>query len=67
MKMRWVLEWRLDEDTGDKKPKARLVILGYMDPDYEHRPAASPTMTRNTRQLILQFGAWMGFSAAKGD
>ena len=24
-------------------------------------------MTRNTRQLLLQFGAWMGFSAAKGD
>ena len=24
-------------------------------------------MTRNTRQLLLQIGAWIGFSAAKGD
>ena len=67
LNMCWVLGWRIDEDTGDNKPKARLVILGYMGPDYEHRPAASPTMARNTRQLILQLGAWMGFSAATGD
>ena len=66
LRMRWVLEYRLDENDN-KTPKARIVILGYLDPDYEHRPAASPTMTRNTRQLLLHFGAWMGFSAAKGD
>ena len=66
LRMRWVLEYRLDENEN-KSPKARIVILGYLDPDYENRPAASPTMTRNTRQLLLQFGAWMGFSAAKGD
>ena len=24
-------------------------------------------MTRNTRELLLQFGSWVGFSAAKGD
>ena len=66
LKMRWVLEDRLDENEN-KSPKARIVILGYLDPDYENRPAASPTMTRNTRQLLLQFGAWMGVAAAKGD
>ena len=66
VRKRWVLEYRLDENKK-KKPKARIVILGYPDPDSENRPAASPTMTRNTRQLLLQFGAWMGFSAAKGD
>ena len=64
--MRWVLEYRLGENEN-KTPKARIVILGYLDPDYKNRPAASPTMTRNTRQMLLQFGAWMGFSAAKGD
>ena len=52
------LEHGLDEKEN-KKPKARIVILGYLDPDYENRPAASPTITRNTRQLLLQFGAWM--------
>ena len=66
LRMRWVLEYRLDENEN-KSPKARIVILGYLDLDYENRPGASPTMTRNTRQLLLQFGAWMGFSAAKGD
>ena len=66
LRMRWVLEYRLDENEN-KSPKARIVILGYLDLNYENRPAASPTMTRNTRQLLLQFGAWMGFSASKGD
>ena len=66
LRMRWVLEYRLDENEN-KTPKARIVILGYLDPDSENRPAASPTMTRNTRQQLLQFGAWMGFSVAKGD
>ena len=66
VRMRWVLEYRLDENEN-KTPKARIVILGCLDPDCENRPAASPTMTRNTRQLLLQFGAWIGFSAAKGD
>ena len=55
----------LDEHET-KTPKARIVILVYLDPVFENKPAASPTMTRNTRQL-LQFGAWIGFSAAKGD
>ena len=64
LRMRWVLEYRLD-DNDNKSPKGRIVILSYLDPDYANRPAASPTMTRNT--LLLQFGAWMGFSAAKGD
>ena len=66
LRRRWVLEYRLDENEN-KTPKARIVIGCYLDPDYENRPAASPTMTRNTRQLLLQFGAWMGFSVAKGD
>ena len=64
--MRWILEYRLDEKEN-KYPKARTVILEYFEPDYSNRPAASPTMTRNTRQLLLQLGSCMEFSAAKGD
>ena len=55
--MRWVLEYRLDENEN-KTPKARIVILGYLDPDNENRQAG---------HFLLQFGAWMGFSVAKGD
>eukprot|EP00959_Pyramimonas_sp_CCMP1952_P140193 2933894-Pyramimonas_sp.AAC.1 len=43
VRMRWVLEWKMDETTGERKPKARIVVLGYMDPRYERRPMAAPT------------------------
>ena len=64
LRTRWVLECRLDENEN-KSPKSRIVTLRYLDLSYETGPAASPTMTRNTRQLLLPFGSWMGFSAAK--
>jgi hypothetical protein len=54
MCVRWILTWKAIEGEA----KARAVILGYLDPDYENRPTASPTMTRITRQLFLQFAAW---------
>ena len=45
------LEYRLDENEN-KSPEARIMGLGYLDPGCENRQAASPTMTRNTRQLL---------------
>ena len=66
LRMRRILEYRLDVDQKES-PKARILILGYLDPDHENRPVASPTMTRNPRQLLFQLGSSMGFSAAKGD
>ena len=66
VRMRWVLTYKLQED-GTKKPKARAVLLGYMDPDYHNRPSFAPTMTRHSRQLLLQFCAWKGLSCWKGD
>ena len=66
LKMRWVLTWKWDQD-GSRKAKARCVILGYMDPDYENRPTASPTMSRTTRQLFLQMCANLKQTAFKGD
>ena len=65
LRIRSVLAYRHDENTN-KSPKARNVILGYLDDDHENRPAALPTVTRNTGQLLLQFGSWTGYSAAKG-
>ena len=79
LKMRWLLTWKLDESAGDSaplkrdasgnplKPKARAIVLGYMDPQYEFRPTSSPTMTRSTRQLFLQNCSNYGFTVEKGD
>lgn len=36
------------------KPKARLVVLGYMDPKLEEIPRDSPTLNKTSRMLILQ-------------
>ena len=66
VRMRWVLTYKLQED-GTKKPKARAVLLGYMDPEYHNRPSFAPTMTRHSRQLLLQFCSWQGMSCWKGD
>ena len=78
LKMRWLLTWKLDENPEGEplkrdsrgnplKPKARAVVLGYMDPLYEHRPTSSPTMSRTTRQLFLQSCANKNFTVEKGD
>jgi hypothetical protein len=31
-KMLWILTWKRNKDIGERKPKARAVILGYMTP-----------------------------------
>ena len=78
LKMRWILTWKLDDDPKGEplkkdsagnplKPKARAVVLGYMDPQYEHRPTSSPTMSRTTRQIFLQKCADYQFKVEKGD
>lgn len=67
LKMRWVLTWKFDKDNNEKKAKARAVILGYQDPQYELRATASPTMTRTTRQLFLTMCSAYEFQAEKGD
>ena len=33
MTMRWVHTWKVDENTGQTKAKARLVVKGFSDPD----------------------------------
>eukprot|EP00439_Symbiodinium_sp_Y106_P027988 s1180_g3.t1 len=65
MQMRWVLTWKFGDEG--KKAKARCVSLGFQDPQYEHRPTASPTMSRSTRQIFLQCCANRGFKVYKGD
>ena len=39
------------------KPKARLVILGYEDPQLESLARDSPTLGKDSRSLIFQYAA----------
>ena len=66
VRMRWILTWKVKPD-GSRKAKARAVLLGYMDPQYEHRSTTSPTTTRQTRQIQLQLAASLGWTTWKGD
>ena len=67
MTMRWVHTWKVAEDTGETKAKARLVVKGFTDPDSTEIRAESPTLGRLSRRLILQLSASRGFRLRKGD
>ena len=60
LRCRWILTWKaldpseVTDPAKAHKPKARLVVLGYLDPDLENIPRDSPTLGRNSRMLILQ-------------
>ena len=58
LRSRWVLTWKsveADEHTpAHKKPKASLVVLGYLDPQLTSVAQDSPTLTKEGRSTILQ-------------
>ena len=55
MRCRWVLTWKNPEKPRDaKRPKARLVVLGFEDPDLSTIPNDAPTLGKDARQLIIQ-------------
>ena len=62
VRMRWVLSWK---DHG--RAKARIVLIGFEDPDLDTLVSSSPTMCRRTRQLALQFAAQKGWKCLKAD
>lgn len=63
MRCRWILTWKsLDPEESKKwgsnrKPKARLVVLGYEDPQIENIPRDSPTMSKLSRMFVMQTAA----------
>ena len=70
LRSRWVLTWKpidpaeLPESLAAQpmKPKARLVVLGFEDPQLDSLARDSPTMGRDSRTLLLQYAAsakWM--------
>ena len=55
MRCRWVLTWKPPEkEGGAKRAKARLVVLGFEDPDLSDIPNDAPTLGKDARQLLLQ-------------
>lgn len=63
IRMRWVLTYK--QETG--KPKARIVLIGFEDPDLGALPKAAPTMGRRTRQNFLQYSSIRSWRCLKAD
>ena len=61
MRCRWILSWKSasptdhPEDVADgKKGKARLVVVGFEDPDIGVVQNDSPTLSKDGRQMVVQ-------------
>ena len=67
MRMRWVLVFKSTDDPTKMKAKARLVVLGYTDPDVGYVNTKSPTLSRRSRQLMLQLCTHSGWGWLKAD
>ena len=71
MRCRWILTWKpIDESHAKEqkfKAKARLVILGYLDPQLDELPRDSPTLGRNAKMLLLQLIASKGWDLRSFD
>ena len=75
LRCRWVLTWKpiemSDRDPSDPnrsaKAKARLVVLGYLDPHLEELSRDSPTLGRHSRMLLLQMISSYGWDLRSFD
>ena len=79
LRCRWILTWKpldnINEDSSKQqhktqathKAKARLVVLGYLDPNLEEIPRDSPTLNRTSRMLLLQVIASHGWQLLSFD
>ena len=67
--MKWVLTWKeVDEDgTKKKKGKARLVAIGYKDPESATSRVEAPTQSRVARNVQLQVARGLDHDLIKGD
>ena len=62
MRCRWLLSWKTPtgdeppEDLNDqgKKAKARLIVIGYEDPDIDTVANDAPTLSKDGRNIVLQ-------------
>lgn len=74
LRCRWILTWKpldpsdIDPKTKkDHKAKARLVVLGYLDPLITEVPRGAPTLNRHSRMLILQMIASQNWTLQSFD
>ena len=77
LRCRWILTWKeIDDPQGQLgeskvkrtlKPKARLVVLGFLDPAIEDIPRDSPTLNKTSKMLILQAISSMGWDLISFD
>ena len=55
LRCRWILTWKApDVAGGDTKAKARVVVLGFEDPDLATIPNDAPTLSKDGRTMVLQ-------------
>ena len=81
LRCRWILVWKPLEEHREQiddikiqseklkshKPKARLVVLGYLDPSLTEVPRDSPTLGRQSKMLLLQLISSKGWSLGSFD
>ncbi|CAE7219859.1 RE1 [Symbiodinium sp. KB8] len=78
LRMRWVLTFKqassdvdpeknVDPTKEKVKAKARIVILGYSDPNLLEASTVSPAMTRLSRQLLLNMASVCHWEIQCGD
>ena len=68
MRSRWVLTFKAVEgDEENVKAKARIVLLGYSDPDLGELDTSAPTLTRRSRQLLFGLSTHRKWSVTKAD
>ena len=62
LRCRWVLSWKTSGAA-----KARMVIVGFTDPDLAEERREAPTVSKRARMLCLQMAATHRWPAEKGD
>ena len=67
MSMRWIHTWKVSEETGETKAKARLLVKSLTDPHLTEIRSEASTLSPLSRQLILQISSSRGFRLRKGD
>eukprot|EP00435_Cladocopium_sp_Y103_P029607 s2915_g7.t1 len=75
LRCRWLYVWKPVEDPEEqkeiggrsRKAKARLVVLGYMDPQLDTIPRDSPTLGRTSNMFIGQVIASMRWTLMSFD
>eukprot|EP00439_Symbiodinium_sp_Y106_P067735 s201_g11.t1 len=69
--MRWVMTFKKAEpdEQGNEQvnAKARIVVLGYSAPSLLEEPTTSPTISRLSRQLLLNVASAMKWPIASSD